>query len=208
MMFIIFVQIVNAILMKAYIYLLSFSLLFTATACRDNSPKPQPVAPASQLPSYSETGANTFGCLIDGEVFLPGKPAFSSYTTLQCEYQYVNGKYIFGLNAADNKSDLKNLVATGGNSSFDFIRQDSIYTLKGSQFDSLRGGGGRAYSDTNWHNDINYRTTILHKGELHIKNFNLIKQIVSGTFWFDAIDTTTGKIIHVTQGRFDTHFYR
>jgi len=48
----------------------------------------------------------------------------------------------------------------------------------------------------------------LQKGELHIRHFDLEHQIVSGTFWFDAVDTLTGKVVQVREGRFDMVFIR
>ncbi|MEP6465521.1 MAG: hypothetical protein ABJB05_04415 [Parafilimonas sp.] len=30
--------------------------------------------------------------------------------------------------------------------------------------------------------------------------------IVSGTFWFNAIEQTDGDTVHVTNGRFDMHY--
>jgi hypothetical protein len=46
------------------------------------------------------------------------------------------------------------------------------------------------------------------KGELHIKHFDPAHQIVSGTFWFDAVDTLTGKVVKIRDGRFDEGFIR
>lgn len=48
------------------IYFLTVTVL-TASMC-----KKKPVDPIDQLPPETQTGANTFGCLVNGEVFKPG----------------------------------------------------------------------------------------------------------------------------------------
>ena len=43
-------------------------------------------------------------------------------------------------------------------------------------------------------------------GQLTITHFDQQKQIVSGTFYFDAVETTKGDTVHVTDGRFDMNY--
>jgi hypothetical protein len=62
--------------------------------------------PVSQLPPETQTGANTFGCLVNGQVFKPGGSNLSG-PNLAATYQYIynsspNG-YVFTINAADKK---------------------------------------------------------------------------------------------------------
>lgn len=40
-----------------------------------------------------------------------------------------------------------------------------------------------------------YYTNEIQKGQITIKYFNTTNQIVSDTFWIDAIDNTTGKSV-------------
>jgi hypothetical protein len=51
-----------------------------------------------------------------------------------------------------------------------------------------------------------YSTDSTTKGEITITHFDQRKQIVSGTFWFDAVETTNGDTVHVTDGRFDMQY--
>ncbi|MBQ0767738.1 MAG: hypothetical protein KBT58_00490, partial [Bizionia sp.] len=51
--------------------LLAFALLLIVSNCNKNDDD-QPTNPIDQLPPATQTGANTFGCLLDGEPFLPG----------------------------------------------------------------------------------------------------------------------------------------
>lgn len=45
----------------------------------------------------------------------------------------------------------------------------------------------------------------LHTGKLTL--LRLEQNMASGTFYFDAINPETGKVIHVTDGRFDIQFF-
>jgi len=50
------------------ILLLTISFFLLSSSCKKN----KPTNPVDQLPPETQTGANTFGCLINGEVFKPG----------------------------------------------------------------------------------------------------------------------------------------
>ena len=52
-----------------------------------------------------------------------------------------------------------------------------------------------------------YSTTSIISGELWLKKLDTINQIVSGTFWFDAINANGGKV-EIRQGRFDMRYSR
>ena len=53
--------------MQKLIYL--FSVLLLLSACSTDSPTPED--PLAKLPPETQTGANTFGCIINGQVFYP-----------------------------------------------------------------------------------------------------------------------------------------
>ena len=58
--------------------------------------------PINQLPEATQTGENTFGCLLDGEAFIPG----GGNNPLDCVYQFVDGERFFNLQG--NKRDEDN----------------------------------------------------------------------------------------------------
>ncbi|MGH2649337.1 MAG: hypothetical protein ACRDE8_17285, partial [Ginsengibacter sp.] len=99
--------------MKNKYFLLLVSLIFislTAGECK----KHKPGNPVDQLPPATQTGANTFGCLINGEVFLPKGPSLGPI--LQCAYQYLNTSYSQGFFfqlSADNKSNSTDVYGIG-----------------------------------------------------------------------------------------------
>ncbi|TXT34444.1 MAG: hypothetical protein FD136_331 [Chitinophagaceae bacterium] len=53
--------------MKSFL-IIAVSFVLLSSSCRKN----KPVNPIDQLPPETQTGANTFGCLVDGGVFKPG----------------------------------------------------------------------------------------------------------------------------------------
>ena len=82
------------------IILILFSFLLVS--CSKDNPFETPTTP-DQLPPATTVGANTVGCLVNGEVFLPHKnnPFGSSPTT--CFYQFVNGAYHFSLGFSNDQ---------------------------------------------------------------------------------------------------------
>jgi len=86
--------------MKTFLnFSLSIILLLSLGACSKDDDIPK--SPIDQLPPATQTGENTFGCLLDGKAFLPG----NGINPLDCVYQYVDGGYYFALQG--NKRDKK-----------------------------------------------------------------------------------------------------
>ncbi|PCI33745.1 MAG: hypothetical protein COB60_07120 [Flavobacteriaceae bacterium] len=82
-------------IMKNLMLLIVFTI--SLSCCKNDDDTPS--NPIDQLPPATQTGENTFGCLLDGEAFLPG----AGPNNLDCVYQFVNGGYFFALQA--NKRD-------------------------------------------------------------------------------------------------------
>ncbi len=83
---------------------------FTLSCC--NKDDDQPKTELDKLPPATQTGANTFGCLLDGQAFIPS----GGTNPLDCVYQFVNGGYYFALQG--NKRDSENNLFTISVSSF------------------------------------------------------------------------------------------
>lgn len=186
--------------MRSYLLLIYASVLLLGAASCGKKPDPaEPVAPIDQLPPYTETGAQTFGCLIDGEAFLPKRDPSIQISPLACEYQYVSGVQYFILTSLNGDSKTGIIINTTTYASL----EEKVYQLGDFYSDSLSG----RYIEYPPINEFLIREP-LQKGELHIRHFDLEHQIVSGTFWFDAVDTLTGKVVQVREGRFDMVFIR
>ena len=184
-------------------------ILLLLGACRKDKK-----TPAITLPPYTEVGANTFGCMIDGKVFVP-KSDHWMINKIKAGYQNLflgNGEIGFVLSALN--TDWGNNIVFNGvfnearpmeektyplgyyNGSYHknpVIIEDSIYV--------------RYYTEEGLDADAYVCKPPNYVGELTIKHFDLEKQIMSGTFWFDAVDTF-GNVVEVRDGRFDVVFVR
>jgi len=71
--------------MKNIILAITVLLVFNCCNKKDDD---APTNPIDQLPPATQTGANTAGCLVDGEAFLP--KGFIAAGNLRCNY--IDGK--------------------------------------------------------------------------------------------------------------------
>ncbi len=171
-----------------HLFLILFFLLYLFSC--DNDSQSLPSNPVDQLPLPTQTGANTFGCLLDGEAFLPG----NSPNPVDCVYQFVDGGYYFALQANKHiNDDLVRLAVATENLQ---IHPLQTYTIN----EHLDGNVYGAYFK-----NISFSYTGSTSGELIITNLNTEENIVSGTFWYDIQDTQ-GIVHHIREGRFDMHY--
>ncbi|MFA7378949.1 MAG: hypothetical protein WC150_00715 [Bacteroidia bacterium] len=140
--------------------------------------KDQP-KPADVLPPYTQQGANTIGCLVDGRVLVPGFSMADKY---------------FGWSAVDNdftyyihKDNERVYVGIWDGT----VNDTGVYDLK-----FIRGKREVYYINT----QIGGGDAI--NGQLHIKYWNKQKHIMAGTFYFDVLKGDSS-IIKITEGRFD-----
>lgn len=177
--------------------LLATSLILLSSSCRKNKIK----EPVDQLPPETQTGANTFGCLIDGKVFIPkGDPLGGPVKKAQ--YQYINGRQGFNVSARYSDGKIGKVIGISGDSIQITIGTFNLASVGAGQF-----VGGYTYSDLNTIPGIQYGTTDINRGELRITKFDTINQLVSGTFWFDA-KNSSGQIVQIRDGRFDMPYVR
>lgn len=172
--------------------LLLFATLFVLTCCEkdDDSPK----KPIDQLPPATQTGANTAGCLVNGEAFLPKG---NLRNRLVC--YYIDGKD-FNISIGEKINDrIKSLNVISYNQ--DLVVGET-YQLKDYGANSKFGEFIIYNPDFN---EINYITNSTFKGELKITSHNFEKAIISGTFWFDAVNSA-GEKVEVREGRFDMEY--
>lgn len=88
--------------MKNYVFLF-FTLLLLCCCNNDDDGSTDPV---DQLPPATQIGANTFGCFLDGEPFIPG----DSTNPLDCQYQLIDGERYFQLQARKRNENF-NLIS-------------------------------------------------------------------------------------------------
>jgi hypothetical protein len=180
--------------------ILKITLLFLATltlSCCDKDNNS--FSSNDQLPPETQTGANTVGCLVNGKVFLPHQEGINS--PVNCFYQLDNGEYFFTMNFADLRgTGFKEVFVQTGRIN---LQAGQIYILNKNPIvdgDYTGGGGGYSTSLSN-----TYYTNTIKTGELKISRLDLQNSIISGTFWFDAVNTA-GETIQIRSGRFDMHY--
>jgi hypothetical protein len=182
--------------MKKLLFLITIMATFISCCKKDITPTPEST-PLSQLPPATQTGANTFGCLLDGQVF---KPGFYN-NSYQCFYQLSNGGYYFNVNADYRAGGILKSVQ---------VATENLQITEGQTLKLYERVAGNAYGsyytgNTNTGVSDNQYTSSTNTGELKITKLDLIKDIVSGTFWFDIKDKS-GAIHQVREGRFDMQF--
>lgn len=151
-----------------------------------------------QLPPITQTGANTFGCLINGKLFIPqgfeqNKPNFS----LTVDPTFQNGN--FGIAVFNKVQEIR----------FDFGSNDlkdvGTYFLE----DFTKSLVAQVSLDkTNCFFGPSSQCIIQGpcyvKGKLQITRYDLTNRIFSGIFDFKLFDPSTGcDTFYITQGRFD-----
>ncbi|MFD1015467.1 hypothetical protein [Winogradskyella rapida] len=169
--------------------LLVLTITLTLNCC--NNDDDQPTNPIDQLPPATQTGENTFGCLLDGEAFIPS----GGTNPLDCVYQFVNGEYYFGLQG--NKRDQDNHLITISLSTNALEINESNYILRNNEFGNAYAG--YLYATLPSFTSLNYG------GELTITKLDTENYIVSGTFWFN-IEDQNGTVHEIREGRFDMHY--
>jgi len=174
------------------------AVICIAPSCKKSNPAP--VDPLSQLPPATQTGANTFGCLVNGQAFLPSSNFSSGQTPYQCNYIYTNGGYNFFVEGS-NQAGSNYISEISLGTVLLPIHENQTLNLEDY---NVSGKACGAY-------DIilrdSYTTKSNVKGQLYISKLDSINQIVAGTFFFNAVNSN-GDTVHVTNGRFDMKYTR
>jgi hypothetical protein len=173
-------------------HIITFLFITTFLTCCNKDGNPTTTNPVDQLPPATQTGANTFGCLLDGQVFKPGL----TNNSYNCFYQFVDGSYYFSLQANRRDSN-NNLVRLGCSTQRLQIFEGQIYQLK----ERIDGNANGKYF---FNLDFVY-TTSTEVGELKITKLDFTNNIVSGTFWYDVRDNQ-GVVHQIRDGRFVMQF--
>ena len=109
----------------------------------------QPTNPIDQLPAATQTGANTFGCLLDGEAFIPS----GGTNPLDCVYQFVGGGYFFALQGNKRDSNNNLLAIT--------CSTDDLEIMEGQTYNLLESSQGNASGGFFNNLNLNYTSQII-----------------------------------------------
>ncbi|HRZ31584.1 MAG TPA: hypothetical protein P5188_04690 [Flavobacterium sp.] len=160
--------------------LLLLLITFTLSCCNNNDDNPQ--NPLDQLPPATQTGANTFGCLINGEPFVVSN-------TSQQTAIYQGGGVQFG---------------AGG---VYIVVLDPFEIGVNYQFMDLGQGQARVryFEDPNPQLGCHYEYNDTYQGTVRFTKIDTVNYIISGTFEFSSV-TDNCENINITNGRFDLQY--
>jgi hypothetical protein len=172
--------------------LLPFALLAStllAVACIKNY--------ESSLPPETQEGKNTFGCYVDGDIFLADESFFGLVHPVAASYKNSTGYLtIEGINGHSGTSPVAGIVTIRMLNVFDQGDFSLIYEPR----DDGRGMGGHYWGNKNG-------LFLAENGILTITKLDTINRIVSGRFYFTGRDSTE-KVTEITKGRFDIVYWK
>jgi Family of unknown function (DUF6252) len=177
---------------RKLLFTIAVITLFTFSRCKKDKTE------EAQLPPETTTGAMTFGCKVNGKVFVPkdgnGRPGlFVQYVNLG---NVPNGGWHLNI-PAYNYSTNKGVS----------IETDSLLLVEGMtyQFKTTVGTANAFYRE-NVSNGVNVYSKLDNEmGSLTIKKHDLTQRILSGVFSFVGTDGNNVKI-NITEGRFDIRY--
>jgi hypothetical protein len=152
------------------------------------------------LPPATQTGAMTFGCLIDGKAWVPqGGGLFSGLKP-------VEGGYIGAASAGGMRNNVWISANSTNGEGMDFylrqVNKPGEYLLNsdtGLRPAILLPENYMIYYGKGFY----YGTTSQYTGKIIVTRADTTQGVVSGTFEFTGYNPTTKQTISVTQGRFD-----
>lgn len=161
--------------------------------------------PLSELPKATQKGANTFGCLINGEPFVPGVYVLDPLAH-EFEVHYDEANYGF---EADNRLAItSNYVRYKPNDTVDIIINFGIYPLlhegEFTMEDMSYFNAESGYIKNGPYKIFRIDTSTNAQNTVTITRLDTINNIVSGLFEFDLreIDDSTD-VLEIREGRFD-----
>jgi len=179
--------------MKHIIYILLLAIVAGFTKCGKEKPTISNDVPG--LPPATQTGANTFGCLVNG---VPWVPQGSNGTNnLSIDYDPGFNKGIFNIVAYKFTIPTSEQIIVGIRDSLNFLTAPTTLALSRNSIYSISYG-----KDCDW---FNQHADVLSSGTLTIRKLDRNNGIISGEF--DAIMVKSScDTIKITKGRFDFKF--
>ena len=182
-----------------FIFIIAIALIL---GCEKDPPIPDPIVPV--MPPLTHQGLNTFGCYIDGELFVAkGGDSYWDFPAIEGIFDEIT-KRITIRAARYTKSDLEFK---------EFIDFSALLTDHIGQYDFLYNEevGSNAYTNSGGDKCDYYfkKYPDFNLGKLNITHLDETKNIISGTFYMNLIneDCTEGDtVLNITDGRFDLSY--
>ena len=173
------------------LWLLLLALCSIFAACKKDRP---PKTELEKLPPATQTGANTFGCLLNGQVWIPKDNYGQATFKLDVDPTYGNG--VFAISAVRYDGN--------GNGVFFGFSFGSIASTTGGTYNLSQQNVNFSISDIKLLCSYDSNTPGIYKtGSFTITRYDLTNRIFSGTFDFAVYNQGCGDTLHFTNGRFD-----
>lgn len=174
-------------------------ILLTTTLLAASCKKTKPTTALTELeklPPITQTGANTFGCLVDGKAWLPNgsKPQTGgSNIQVYVDSTFQGGRFSI---VGHQYNNFQSKVGFG-----------SANCTNAGYFDiSLPSNGidyNRFINNVNTCEYSSFDQGTYRRGFFNISRYDLANGIFSGTFEFTIKSQSCGDTIRITNGRFD-----
>jgi hypothetical protein len=174
---------------QTFLTCLLASLLLGASCKKTNTPEPE-----DQLPPATQIGANTFGCLVNGKVYVPKGSDGTTKPNLRKIYETFNNKPQLSVMTYQVVSNLFN-----GEMGFGIDSLISIGNYASSNTKNKTGYGGPFFNNCGI---SGFDTTTYRYGTYSITKLDLTNGIISGIFNC-TIKPNNCDTIKITEGRFD-----
>ena len=180
------------------LFLLLSALFFS---CKKDPPIPE--SPEPVMPPLTHQGLNTFGCYIDGELFV------ANYGDGYWDLPPLSGGY----DEYENKLSMQATRYSKDGFSDDIVIRSYLDEVGVFGYTFNEEDGSKGY--TNWGGDkCDYYympVADFDHGQVTITYLNEDKNIISGTFYINLISDsylceTGDSIMHITDGRFDFRY--
>ena len=168
-------------------------------ACKKQNNTSTPQTELEKLPPITQTGANTFGCLVNGVAWLPnGSSPQYGRRNIRLDVDPNLSTGLFQVIANQYNEGAGNFITVGTygcrNSGVFRFGQDSIF----AQY-------SKAIAGSNWCQIASTTAGSYKTGYLNITYYNQSNGIYSGIFEFTLYDSnnTCNDTLKITNGRFD-----
>lgn len=158
----------------------------------------------NRLPTETQEGKNTFGALVDGEPFLAEATLFGLVKPINISYfkdsinSYNAGFLAIGAtDARFSSSPVAGRIVINKLNIF----QPGEYPL----VDDPDHSGGYQYDEIAYYNEKSQKTYLAQSGNLTVTKLDTINNIISGHFYFTAVDSQ-GVKVEIKKGRFDVKY--
>lgn len=181
---------------------LALALLTQCSKCKhDPTPQPPPTDPLAALPPETQTGAGTFGYLVNGKPF-KAPFATSARGDWQSAIRFAIGSDT-NLSGQPTAEELTTHIIMEGqlqsNQTFTLIPSAKPHTIFSSGHNEFTGD---AAGDMQCY----YSGNFIKMGKVELVKFDGVARIASGRFAFTLYEPGGCDTLRVTNGRFDVKF--